>query len=403
MTHQELMAELEKEKEQLPSEGSVIAHCVDHYHLTLDEILDFAKETELSPLGVGEFLMECEVKFGSVDKAVEHLRGYTKEVAQVTKEQRYAQYMSGSNEGMFHELTKDIEESKTRKSIVTGFPRLDEILSGGLHEGLYVVGAIPSLGKTTWVTQIYDRVAKYGTDVLMFSLEMSRIDLMARSISRLTVYKYPQIDGHMQTDAKTARGILDGKRYENYTERDRKIIAFAENEYLLWAKRIRVIEGTGDVSASEIRKNVEQHIEITERVPLVVVDYLQLIAPYDPRASDKQNMDRTVLELRRIARDYHCPVIVISSFNRQNYNAKVSFGSFKESGAIEYCADVMIGLQLEGVGEDGFDVERAKQSRPRCVEAVILKNRFGEVGEKIKYHYFANVNYFKELPKETFN
>ena len=146
----------------------------------------------------------------------------------------------------------------------------------------------------------------------------------------------------------------------------------------------------------EIEQEVADHYEIMQTIPLVVVDYLQLLAPLDVRASDKQNMDRATLELRRIARDYHCPVIVISSFNRSSYNQKVNFGSFKESGAIEYCADVVVGLQLEGVGQDDFDVDVEKAKNPRSIEAVILKNRFGETGGTIRYTYNPALNYFRE-------
>jgi replicative DNA helicase len=61
------------------------------------------------------------------------------------------------------------------------------LLDDGLYEGLYIVGAMSSLGKTTFVTQIGDQIANNGTDVLIFSLEMSRYELMAKSISRLTL------------------------------------------------------------------------------------------------------------------------------------------------------------------------------------------------------------------------
>lgn len=402
MTQDELLLELEKEKEMLPSDGAVIAYGIDHFHLSLDDIQTMAANTELSPTSVVEFLIDQEKRDGSADKAVKYLKEYSQEVVEVNQKEKLARYLAISNAGFFDAFHKEIEESAQSQQIKTGFNQLDMVLEGGLHEGLYIIGAIPSLGKTTWVTQMSDHIAKRGKEVLMFSLEMSRFDLMARSISRLTVYKYPGIDGQLITDQKSARGILDGRRYANYTERDRKIIAFAENEYLTFANRIRVFEGTGNVGIPQIRLRVEEHIETMKIPPVVVVDYLQLIAPYDPRASDKQNMDRITLELRRIARDFHCPVLVISSFNRNNYSQKVSYSSFKESGSIEYCADVIIGLQLEGVGESDFDVDQAKRATPRSVEAVILKNRFGQTGETIKYRYYPAVNFFEEVPKEKF-
>ena len=82
------------------------------------------------------------------------------------------------------------------------------------------------------------------------------------------------------------------------------------------------------------------------------------------------------MELKRISRDFKTPVIGISSFNRDNYNNAVSMQSFKESGAIEYSSDILIGLQLKGAGqkdENGkpFDPTEAKKKNPREIELVI--------------------------------
>lgn len=82
--------------------------------------------------------------------------------------------------------------------------------------------------------------------------------------------------------------------------------------------------------------------------------------PSDPRATDKQNTDRAVVELKRISRDFDIPVFAVSSFNRENYRNAVSMEAFKESGAVEYSSDVLFGLQLAGAGEQGFDVNAAK-------------------------------------------
>jgi replicative DNA helicase len=125
---------------------------------------------------------------------------------------------------------------------------------------------------------------------------------------------------------------------------------------------------------------------------------LQILAPADPRATDKQNADRAVTELKRISRDYKTPVIAISSFNRDNYSTVANMAAFKESGAIEYSSDVLLALQLEGVGVKGsdFNVDTAKQAIPRKVELCILKNRNGQTGAKIPFEYDARFNVFRE-------
>ena len=63
----------------------------------------------------------------------------------------------------------------------------------------------------------------------------------------------------------------------------------------------------------------------------MIIDYVQILAPHDPRATDKQIIDRAVLELKRISRDFKTPVIGISSFNRMSYKNAVSMEAFKES------------------------------------------------------------------------
>ena len=70
--------------------------------------------------------------------------------------------------------------------------------------------------------------------------------------------------------------------------------------------------------------------------------------------------------------------------------------AFKESGAVEYSSDVLLGLQLEGAGSGSFDATAAKQKNPRAVECVVLKNRNGSVGNKIPFSYYPMFNYFKE-------
>ena len=135
---------------------------------------------------------------------------------------------------------------------------------------------------------------------------------------------------------------------------------------------------------------------MTGKTPLVIVDYLQIVAPYNERATDKQNMDKAVLELKRISRDFKLPVIAVSSLNRMSYGQRISMEAFKESGAIEYSSDVLIGLQLRGAGEAAFDPTEAKKKNPRQIEAVILKNRNGRVGEKIEFEYYPMFNYFTE-------
>ena len=149
--------------------------------------------------------------------------------------------------------------------------------------------------------------------------------------------------------------------------------------YRNYAQHIFIHEGIGDIGIKEIAEIVKEHIEITGNKPVILIDYLQILAPYDMRASDKQNTDKATLELKRLSRDFKIPVIGISSFNRENYTAPVNNASFKESGAIEYSADVLIGLQYDGMDYQDGEADGARQKRIRgLIKDMEQKAKLGE-------------------------
>ncbi len=285
--------------------------------------------------------------------------------------------------------------------IPTGFSKLDEELDGGFYPGLYILGAISSLGKTTLLLQIADQIAQRGVDVLYFSLEMAASELMSKSISRHT---YELCNG-FEHNAKTARGVITASRYANYSQTEKKLIDDAIAAYRAYASHLYIYEGIGNIGVEEIKRQVAEHIELTGNVPLIFIDYLQILAPYDMRASDKQNTDKSVLELKRLSRDYNTTVVGISSFNRVNYNTEVNMAAYKESGAVEYGSDVLIALQPQGMNpghttaeqkENAKIVKQCKASPKRSVEAVILKNRNGRTGGKVGFIYNSLFNCFEQ-------
>lgn len=357
-----------------------------------------------------EGLRELNISFwrnnpaGEYKDANEALQGNREAFRQAVEEAEHIQdeaehereaYLNTSTAHYLQSFIDGIADSVNTPFIPTGFKKLDTVLEGGLYEGLYIVGAISSLGKTTLMTQIADQIAQGGQDVLIFSLEMARAEIMAKSISRHTLQQVLNNGGDIR-NAKTTRGITTGKRYENYNKTERELINTAITIYSQYAEHIYISEGIGDIGAEQIRETVKQHILFTGNTPVVIIDYLQILAPYSERATDKQNMDKAVMELKRISRDHKTPVIGISSFNRANYSVSVSMEAFKESGAIEYSSDVLIGLQLKGAGDKEFNQNEAKKKDPREIELVILKNRNGRTGEKLGYKYYPLFNYFIE-------
>lgn len=323
-------------------------------------------------------------------------------IAEAAKED----YQKTSAANALQDFLGGINESADTPALSTGFDNLDKALDGGLYEGLYIIGAISSLGKTTLALQIIDQLAQQGQDCLVFSLEMARHELIAKSISRHTF-----LTAEHKADAKTTRGISAGARWKDYSEAEKGLINKALASYKDYAQHIYIHEGIGDIGVDQIRETVQQHISISGNKPVVLIDYLQILAPYDMRASDKQNTDKATLELKRLSRDCKIPVIGISSFNRDNYTAPVNNASFKESGAIEYSADVLIGLQYEGMDYQEGETDSARQKRIRelirtnedktrqgeaqTLQAKILKSRNGSKGQ-VLFSFYAMFNCFKE-------
>lgn len=328
------------------------------------------------------------------------------------EEQERAAYMAACASGDIVAFLDGVNSSATTPAIPTGFPGLDSRLDGGLYEGLYIIGAISSLGKTTFVQQIGDQIAKDGYDVLYFSLEMGRFELMAKSISRLT-YSISKAKGQAAKLAKTTRGILAGAKYPAYSKDELAVIGEAVTQYERdFSPRIWLVEGIGDIGVDQIRAAVDKHIRLTGRTPVVIIDYLQILAPADIKASDKQNTDKAVLELKRLSRDRKLPVLAISSLNRENYNAPISMTAFKESGAIEYSSDVLLGLQYKGMDYQESEADKARDKRIRDlrkrnelksskgegieIELKILKNRNGNKGTCDPFLFTPRFNTYAE-------
>ena len=305
-----------------------------------------------------------------------------------------------------------VKANRDKPAIPTGFSNLDELLGGGLYAGLYFIGAISSLGKTTLTLQIADNVAEAGYGVLIFSLEMARSELMAKTLSRLSFLKSYEIYGATRY-AKTTRGILRG---HFPLQEEQEVFAKSLSEYGEWGQNIHITEGIGDVGVSHVRAKTEEYIKHIGKPPVIVIDYLQILQNPECKHSltDKQAVDKNVMELKRISRDYDTPVIGISSFNRDNYSAPVNMASFKESGAVEYSSDVLIGLQYYGWDfQDGEKGEKDAQRMMRIraireaneiiasklggqdIQLKVLKNRNGKRGS-CRFNFWPAFNYFRE-------
>ena len=328
----------------------------------------------------------------AVNRAIDRVKAAEAEAIGEEQEQLHREAVAYS----LCNFLKSIEDSKRDTFIPTGYSHLDNILDGGLYAGLYIIGAISSLGKTTFCLNIADNIAQAGHDVLIFSLEMARNELIAKSISRLTFVNDLAENGSI-VHAKTTRGIVSGARYHDYNQTERDLIQRSIAIYGEYARNIYITEGMGNMGIEKIREKVRKYIRLMEKPLVVIIDYLQIISPADIRATDKQNTDKAVLELKRLSRDFNIPIIGISSFNRDSYTAPVNMAAFKESGAIEYSSDVLIGLQYEGMDYQEGETDKAREKRireimkqavengkagePQRIQVKVLKNRNGSKGD----------------------
>lgn len=307
-----------------------------------------------------------------------------------------AEYMATSAGNAVEGFIGSILSKLDRPRLSTGFKSIDDAFDGGLNAGLYIIGAISSLGKTTLSLQIADNLAKQGRDVLFFSLEQSRHDLMSKSVSRET-FLHCRRNGISENRAKSNLGVSDGRRWAGYTTEERNILNAAFDTYRIFAKHVFIYEGVGNISVSEIRDRLKHHISITGNTPVIFIDYLQILkaAEGDERATDKQVVDHNVTALKQLSRDFEIPIVAVSSLNRENYRNKINMAAFKESGAIEYGSDVLIGLQFTGAGSDSFDVDKAKEDPIRKIDFCVLKNRNGRTPAKgIPLEYYPVFNCF---------
>ena len=336
------------------------------------------------------------------DKCKEAIENIKKEALEAEKEalKEYKETYSTANYREAFE--NEIEENANTDTIKTGFPALDKAINGGLFKGLYIVGGISSVGKTTLCLQIADNIATSQQDVIVFSLEMARAELMAKSISRNTYLLDLEMNGSTQ-HAKTTTGILYGKNRENYNSLEKRIISESKSLYFEnTAPNLYIYEGQGKVTAQTIRDAIHKHISFTGNKPVVIIDYLQIIAPIENGVSDKQSIDRTITELKRLSRDYNIPVICVSSFNRDSYktnsvnNGVATMADFKESGTIEYSADVLLALQFQTAGTNNYNEQIEKGKQDRKIKLVVLKNRNGAAFQNVSFTYYPAFNYIEE-------
>lgn len=271
--------------------------------------------------------------------------------------------------------------------VPTGMKLLDSSIGGGLY-GLTVIGGISSVGKSTFVAQIADQIAQNGTPVGIISLEMSAAELCRKSIARISFR-----GDHAVGKSLTATDIrMQSKHLQHNREHYEECVGVFRN----FGSRIFFYDEMHPHTIDGIQGFMQEVCAATDTTPVFVIDYLQLLSSGDYGLSDKQNIDRIMAALMGFVKVYKTPIIAISSLSRAAYNLPISREAFKESGAIEYAADILLGIQYTGVGTKGFDPLEASNESPRAITISVLKNRLNRAGKRIQYLYHAGNDFFEE-------
>lgn len=314
--------------------------------------------------------------------------------------------------GMFD---RDVAGFQAAGNLRTGYKTLDRIQP--FYPGFYCLGAISSLGKTTFSVQLADQLAAAGQCVLYFSLEQTAFELYSKSLARC-FFRTNRADTRKNNRPSTYPTPTSMDIRRGLTTAFPAEMAQQINDYIQAVNnRLCVIHGAFFVTVEDIVSMVTAFVQQNLK-PVVIVDYLQIIAPslINGRIPDtKTSIDHIVHTLKAMQSSMGITVLAISSLNRMNYLTPVDFESFKESGGIEYTADVIWGLQLSVLNDDTFyyrydnsgnrkgetslkekreKIQQEKASTPRHIDLVCLKNRYGVSSYTVPFEYYPASDYF---------
>lgn len=299
-------------------------------------------------------------------------------------------------------LEQDIDDFSQSSERFTGYKNLDVIQP--FNNGLYVVGAIPGGGKTTLVSQMGYQIATAGHYVLFFSLEQTPLEIFSKFLSRESYLRWAKSSG---TGAIYTSRDVRSKKVDIPMLNDLKHKCHEDIQ-----DRIHIFQGDFTGTVEDIIQEVVKFVESKNTNDIVVlIDYLQIISAstVNGRLLDtRSSMDHIVRNLKIMQRKLAIPVVLISSLNRQSYASPLNLESFKESGGIEYTADVVWGLQYDIVHNPSFYYHydengnrkketnqkekrdmmmAAKSANIRALNITYLKNRFGKDGLTVLFRY----------------
>ena len=253
-----------------------------------------------------------------------------------------------------------MKHEHTIGGVETGFTDLDQ-LCGGLHNSeLVILAARPSMGKTAFAMNIAEHASiNLKQPVLFVSLEMAALELADRLLCSAA-----QVNGH-----RLRNGTI--------SQEDRRRLVQKSSEI---GTAPLFIDDTPSRTLTEIAA-VARRLKRKQGLSMIVIDYLQLIEPDNPRDPRQEQVARIARRLKGMSRELDIPVLCLAQLNRQaevSRDNRPRLNHLRESGAIEQDADVVMFVHREEYYQtNDEDRERVRGQ----AEIIIAKQRNGPIGD----------------------
>ncbi len=265
--------------------------------------------------------------------------------------------------------------------VETGFTELDT-LCGGLHNSeLIILAARPSMGKTAFAMNIAEHVSiNLKQPVLFVSLEMASLELADRLLCSAA-----QVNGH-----RLRNGTISQEDRRRLVQKSAEISAAP-----------LFIDDTPSRTLTEIAA-VARRLKRKQGLSLIVIDYLQLIEPDNPRDQRQEQVAKIARRLKTMSRELDIPVLCLAQLNRQAEQSRDNrprLNHLRESGAIEQDADVVMFVHREEYYQSNDeDRERVKGQ----AEIIVAKQRNGPIGD-IKLLWQHDITRFANLEHRPYD
>lgn len=346
---------------QLLSEASSAIDIRDYANLIVD---NYNKREQLATY---EQAIE-NLKLGSATKVADQV---LEKLSKMENESSVVSVFDGSD------MAAGLQQiwQKKPEAIESGIKTLDRMLNGGFFpQKLYVVGAAPGCGKTSFSQQIILSALRNGVNCLFFSMEMEKENVFTRFLSAMA-------------KINPFRILLN-----NIFKHEEEKFNFACKEWEGIKDRVFITE-KGSLTMAQIRATTKR-IKRKHKIGLVVVDYIQIIQMRDSKNINEATLIKeNVQALKELAKEFNVIVIALSQITKDALGGRPGLKALKGSGGIAEGADTVINMWTDSDQE-----QEANQIKNLNLE--IAKNRNGISGT-LSINFDGEFGIFTEKHQES--